>query len=267
MRVVICKDEKEIGAWLGDYIATRINAAAPTANKPFVLGLATGSSPITTYQRLIELYKSGKVSFAHVITFNMDEYVGLPQSHSESYYAFMWKYLFDHVDMKKENMHIMNGMAADLDKECQDYEQLIQNVGGIDFFLGGIGVDGHLAFNEPGTSLQSRTHVQKLNYETRLVNSRFFNNDISQVPDKALTVGVATVTSSKEVAIVVNGHQKARALQQVVEGGVSQMWTASALQLHSQAMVVCDENACNELKVGTYRYFKEIEASVNPWAP
>lgn len=260
MRVIICENEKKIGTWLGDYIASRINVAKPTAAKPFVLGLATGSSPISAYQRLVELHKSGKLSFEHVVTFNMDEYVGLPQTHPESYYSFMWNHLFNHVDIKRENVHILNGNAPDLEKECEAYEQAIKAIGGVHFFLGGIGVDGHLAFNEPGTSLQSRTHVQKLTYETRIVNSRFFDNNISKVPEKALTVGVATVTDSKEVAIIASGHHKARALQQIVEGGVSQMWTASSLQLHPHSIVVCDESACAELKVSTYRYFKEIEA-------
>lgn len=260
MRVIIHENEKKIGTWLGDYIAARINEFNPTANKPFVLGLATGSSPITTYARLIEIHKEGRLSFEHIITFNMDEYVDLPQDHPESYYSFMWKHLFNHVNIKKENVHIPNGNAKDLAAECLAYEAAIQKAGGVHFFLGGIGVDGHLAFNEPGTSLSSRTHIQKLNYETRLVNSRFFNNDINQVPKEAMSVGVATVMDSKEVALIVTGHNKARALHKVVEGGISQMWTASALQMHPSAMIVCDENACSELKVGTYRYFKEMES-------
>ncbi|MGL4524173.1 MAG: glucosamine-6-phosphate deaminase [Spirochaetia bacterium] len=259
MRVVIHQNYEQISLWLAQHIAKRINDFNPSASKPFVLGLATGSSPIRTYEHLAAMNKRGEVSFEHVVTFNMDEYVGLPQSHPESYYSFMWKHLFDHINIKKENVHILNGNAKDLEKECADYEKAIQNAGGVELFIGGIGVDGHLAFNEPGTSLHSRTHVQKLTHETRLVNSRFFDHDISQVPQESVTVGVATVTDSREVSLIISGHNKARALRHTVEEGVSHMWTASALQLHPNAIIVCDEESCSELKVGTYKYFKEME--------
>ena len=138
-------------------------------------------------------------------------------------------------------------------------EEKIKKAGGIDLFLGGIGADGHIAFNEPGSSLHSRTRIKTLTQDTIIANSRFFNDDITQVPKQALTVGVGTVMDAKEVLIIVNGHNKARALQHAVEGSVNHMWTISALQLHPKGIIVCDESATEELKVSTYRYFKEIE--------
>jgi len=259
MRLIIEPDYETLSEWVACYIAARIRKAQPTAAKPFVLGLPTGSSPLGTYRKLIELNKTGVISFRHVITFNMDEYVGLPKEHPESYYSFMWTNFFGHTDILPENVHILNGNAPDLEAECAAYEAAIRETGGIDLFLGGIGPDGHIAFNEPGSSLASRTRIKSLTTDTIIANSRFFGNDTAQVPRTALTVGVATVLDAKEVVIVVNGHNKARALQQAVEGAVNQMWTITALQLHPKGIIVCDEAACEELKVGTYRYFKDIE--------
>ena len=213
------------------------------------------------YKALIDLNKKGVVSFKHVVTFNMDEYVGLPQDHPESYYSFMWNNFFSHVDIERGNVNILNGNAADLEEECACYEQKIRSCGGIDLFLGGIGPDGHIAFNEPGSSLTSRTRIKTLTTDTIIANSRFFDNDVNKVPKTALTVGVGTVLAAKEVLIIVNGHNKARALYHAVEGAISQMWTISALQMHEKGIIVCDDAATFELTVGTYRYFKDIEAT------
>ncbi len=260
MRLIIQPDYTGISSWVADFIAEKINQFQPTSGRPFVLGLPTGSTPLGVYKNLIELYKAGQVSFRHVVTFNMDEYVGIPQNHSQSYYSFMWDNFFAHIDIQPENVNILNGNAPDLAAECEAYEARIKAQGGIHLFLGGIGADGHIAFNEPGSSLGSRTRIKTLTQDTIIANSRFFNNDVNQVPKTALTVGVATVMDAKEVLIIVNGHNKARALQQAVEGSVNQMWTITALQLHPKGIIVCDEAATEELKVGTYRYFKEIEA-------
>lgn len=176
---------------LATYIKERIKQFNPDENRPFVLGLPTGSSPIGTYKRLVDFHKAGELSFKHVVTFNMDEYVGLPRDHPESYHSFMWKSLFMHVDINPENVHILDGNAPDLDEECKKFEAEIAKVGGIELFLGGIGPDGHIAFNEPGSSLTSRTRVKTLAYETIIANARFFDGDISKVPKLALTVGVA----------------------------------------------------------------------------
>ena len=259
MRLIIQPDYTGISQWAAEYVVSKINAAKPTAQKPFVLGLPTGSSPLGMYRALVAAHQAGRVSFEHVVTFNMDEYVGIPEEHPESYHAFMWKNFFQHIDIKKENVHILNGNASDLEAECKAYEAAIEAVGGIDLFLGGIGPDGHIAFNEPGSSLSSRTRIKTLTTDTIIANSRFFDGDVNQVPKTALTVGVATVMSAREVLILVNGHGKARALQQAVEGSINQMWTITALQLHPKGIIVCDEAACIELKVGTYNYFKDIE--------
>ena len=259
MRLLIQPTYEAMSRWAAGYIASRINQATPTAERPFVLGLPTGSSPIGTYQRLVELCRSGRLSFRHVVTFNMDEYVGLPEDHPESYHAFMRRHFFDHIDIEPRNIHILNGNTPDLEAECAAYEKRILEAGGIDLFLGGIGPDGHVAFNEPGSSLRSRTRIKSLTTDTIIANSRFFDNDVEQVPKTALTVGVGTVMDAREVMILANGHAKARALQQAVEGSVSQMWTITALQLHPHGIIVCDEAACDELRVGTYRYFKDIE--------
>ena len=259
MRLIIKQDYQSISQWAADYVVARINAANPTAERPFVLGLPTGSSPLGMYKVLIEANKAGKVSFQHVVTFNMDEYIGLPEGHPESYHSFMWNNFFSHIDIKKEHVHILNGNAADPLKECADYEEAIKAAGGIDLFLGGIGPDGHIAFNEPGSSLSSRTRIKTLTTDTIIANSRFFEGDVNKVPKTAMTVGVGTVMDAREVLILVNGHSKARALQQAVEGAINQMWTITALQLHPHGIIVADEAACAELKVGTYNYFKDIE--------
>jgi glucosamine-6-phosphate deaminase len=259
MRIVIHENYEALSKWVAHHVAQRIKEFDPTPDNPFVLGLPTGSSPLGTYQQLVELYKEGKVSFQNVITFNMDEYVAIPEDHPESYHYFMWHNLFSYIDIPKENVNILNGNARDLEKECAEYEAKIAKVGGIQLFLGGIGPDGHIAFNEPGSSLSSRTRVKTLTHDTIVANSRFFDNDLSKVPKTALTVGVGTVTDSKEVLIIINGFKKARALQKVVEEGVNHMWTVSALQMHEHGIIVCDDEATMELKVGTVNYFKDIE--------
>lgn len=259
MRLIIKPDYQGISQWAADYVVARINSANPTAQHPFVLGLPTGSSPLGMYKALIDANKAGRVSFRHVVTFNMDEYIGLPEGHPESYHSFMWNNFFSHIDINPENVHILNGNAPDPLAECQAYEAAIKAVGGIDLFLGGIGPDGHIAFNEPGSSLTSRTRIKTLTTDTIIANSRFFDGDVNKVPKTAMTVGVGTVMDAREVLILVNGHNKARALQQAVEGAVNQMWTITALQLHPHGIIVADEAACAELKVGTYNYFKDIE--------
>lgn len=259
MRVIIQSNADRVGEWTAAYIAKKINEFAPKPEKPFVLGLPTGSTPIPTYKHLAKLNKAKKVTFKNVVTFNMDEYVGLPREHPESYWSFMYNNLFNHIDIKKENVNILNGNAKDLDAECEAYEEKIRGLGGVRLFLGGVGPDGHIAFNEPGSSLASRTRVKTLTTDTRIANGRFFGNDPDKVPRTALTVGVGTVLDSYRVVILVTGHNKARALHEVVENGVNHMWTVSALQLHPRGMIVCDEASTAELKVGTANYFKDIE--------
>lgn len=259
MRLIIKPDYDRMSVYAADYVINRINEHNKRSDRPFVLGLPTGSSPIGMYRELVKVVSEGRVSFRNVVTFNMDEYVGLPEEHSESYHSFMHRHLFDHIDCPKENIHILNGNADDLMKECADYEKAIESYGGIDLFVGGIGPDGHIAFNEPFSSFSSRTRIKTLTKDTRIANSRFFGGNPDDVPQCALTVGVATVMDAREVLILCNGHNKARALYAAVEGPICQAWTISALQNHPRGVIVCDENATDELKVSTYRYFKDIE--------
>ncbi len=259
MRLIIEPNAGAGSVWAANYIANAIKAKAAVTDKPFVLGLPTGGTPIGTYQELIKKYKAGELSFKNVITFIMDEYVGLPEEHPESYHSFMAVNFFNHIDIPKENINILNGNAEDLLAECAAYEEKILAAGGIDLFMGGVGEDGHLAFNEPYSSLVSRTRVKSLTYDTILVNSRFFDGDINKVPTTALTVGVGTVMDAKEVLVLAFGHKKANALREAIEGAYSHKCTLSALQAHPHGIIVADELAVGELKVNTYRYFKDIE--------
>ena len=259
MRVIIKDRSAEVAQWAAQYIVNEIKAKAAKSDAPFVLGLPTGSTPLETYKELIRLHKAGEVSFKNVVTFNMDEYVGLEESHPESYHSFMWTNFFSHIDIDPKNVHILNGNAEDLVAECEAYEAAIVEAGGIDLFMGGVGEDGHIAFNEPFSSLQSRTRIKTLTPDTIAVNSRFFGGDISKVPTQALTVGVATILSARKVMILATGPKKARALRHAIEGSYNHQWTLSALQTHPAGIIVCDDPAAEELKVATYRYFKNIE--------
>ncbi|MBQ3042938.1 MAG: glucosamine-6-phosphate deaminase [Alistipes sp.] len=259
MRVIIRERDIDVAAWTADYIVDAIRRKAQHTDRPFVLGLPTGSTPLATYKRLVELHRAGEVSFRNVVTFNMDEYVGLAEEHPESYHSFMWQNFFQHIDIDPKNVHILNGNAEDLDAECEAYEAAIEAAGGIDLFLGGVGEDGHIAFNEPFSSLTSRTRIKTLTADTIAVNSRFFGGDISLVPTQALTVGVATILSAKTVIILATGRKKARAVRHAIEGGYNHQWTVSALQTHPRGIIVCDDAAVEELRVATYRYFKDIE--------
>ena len=259
MRVIIKDTSAEVAQWAARLIVDEIKAKAAKTDAPFVLGLPTGSTPLQTYKELIRLHKAGEVSFKNVITFNMDEYVGLEESHPESYHSFMWINFFSHIDIQPENVHILNGNAEDLIAECHAYEEAIVKAGGIDLFMGGVGEDGHIAFNEPFSSLQSRTRIKTLTPDTIAVNSRFFGGDISKVPTQALTVGVGTILDARKVLILATGPKKARALRHAIEGSYNHQWTLSALQIHPAGIIVCDDPAAEELRVATYRYFKNIE--------
>lgn len=260
MRLIPLNEAKDVGLWSARYIADRINKFKPTADRPFVLGLPTGGTPLATYKRLIELYEAGEVSFKHVVTFNMDEYIGIPADHPESYRSFMYNNFFQFIDIQEENINLLNGNTDDHDTECQRYEDKIKSYGKINLFMGGVGNDGHIAFNEPASSLSSRTRIKTLTEDTRIANSRFFDGDMNQVPKYALTIGVGTLLDSHEIMILVTGHNKALALEAAVEGSVNHLWTVSALQLHPKSLIVCDEPSTQELKVKTVKYFQELEA-------
>ena len=259
MRLLILKNYDDVCRWTADYIVERIKTFKPTREKPFVAGLPTGSSVLGVYRDLVSAFKEGKVSFSNVVSFNLDEYLGLDGDHPQSYRRYMKDVFFGLVDILPENTHLLNGMAKDPEGECLAYEEKIKAHSGIEFFMGGIGVNGHIAFNEPGTSFASRTSVQILSSDTIAANSRFFEGDMGKVPTKALSMGIGTAMDSREVLIVVSGRPKAQALKAAVEGPLSHWCPLSCLQMHPKAIIVCDEQAAEELKYGTVNYFKDIE--------
>ncbi|MDR3174182.1 MAG: glucosamine-6-phosphate deaminase, partial [Treponema sp.] len=249
MRLIILKNYGELSLLGAEYIAQRIFKSP--GEKPFVLGLPTGSTPLGIYRELIRIHRQRKLSFKNVITFNMDEYLGLPAAHPQSYHSFMWDNFFRYIDIDEKNIHILNGESPDPEGECRAYEEAITAAGGIDLFLGGMGEDGHIAFNEPFSSFKSRTRVKTLTENTRAVNARFFEDDINKVPRAALTVGVGTIMDAGELLIAASGRSKARALRDAVEGALSHRCPLSCIQNHPRAVVICDEDAAGDLEAGT----------------
>lgn len=258
MRLIIQDDYDRASEWAARYVKRRLQDFQPGPDNYFTLGLPTGGTPLGMYKKLIEFHEKGDISFRYVKTFNMDEYVALPRDHPESYHSFMWTNFFKHIDIQPENAHILDGNAADLVTECNRFEDLIKASGGVELFIGGIGPDGHIAFNEPGSSLVSRTRVKTLALDTIQANARFFGGDISKVPHEALTVGVGTVMDAREVMIIITGAHKAFALRMAIEEGINHMWTVSAFQQHPKTIFVCDEDATLELRVKTVRYFRDL---------
>eukprot|EP01084_Bolivina_argentea_P206903 353125_1 len=260
MRVIVKDTYEDACYWVALYIKNKI--LNHSSHKPFVLGLPTGSTPIGVYKNLILFYKNNELSFKNVITFNMDEYVGLDGSHDQSYEYFMYNNFFNHIDIPRKNINLLNGMCKDPIKECEDYENRIRRSGGIDLFLCGIGSDGHIAFNEPGSSMKSLTRIKTLAEETVSDNARFFKN-INDVPKQALTVGIQTVMNAKEIILIANGIHKSMAIRECIEGAVSNQFTCTAIQNHPKAMVVIDELATYELKYKTVKYYKNLQKMVD----
>ena len=250
MRLEIHNSYEELCLFTSNYIIKKINSSSPKKEKPFVLCLPTGSSPLGVYKNIISAHKEGLISFKNVITFNLDEYLGIRGDHPQSYKRFMYDNLFSHIDIPMENTFIPNGMASNGEAECLAYENAIEKAGGIDLLLGGIGLNGHIAFNEPGTPSDSRTRVQLLDMETRRSNARFFDGDMEKVPAAAITMGIATIIEAREIIIIVSGSAKAKALKDAVEGGIDAMCPLSLLQNHPNVMIVCDRDAASELKQG-----------------
>lgn len=232
--------------YVAEYLAKRINEFVPSAEKPhFVLGLPTGSSPEPVYHHLVQLYNNNKVSFKNVVTFNMDEYVGLGPDSDQSYHYFMHHHLFDHVDIPRDQIHILNGLAADVDAECAAYEALIAKLGPIDVFLGGIGPNGHIAFNEVGSTIDSRTRKIQLEESTIVANSRFFQNK-SDVPRYALSVGIATVLAARQVIILAFGGAKAHAVKVSLLDKVSSDCPGTFMRSHANVEFIMDEASAAE---------------------
>lgn len=242
MRVVIVKDYSELSKAAALEIAETINGKMNC-----VLGLATGSTPEGTYKELIKLYNEGKVDFSSVTTFNLDEYRGLPVEHPQSYRYFMNKNLFDYINIDKSKTFVPNGMAADIEAECANYDENVVKHGGIDIQILGIGQNGHIGFNEPSESLYMNTHLTDLTQNTIDVNSRFFNS-IDEVPTQAVTMGLGGIMKAKKILLLASGSNKAEIIGKLIEGKISTNVPASILQLHRDVTVIVDESAAALLK-------------------
>jgi len=257
LRVIIAEDYNGISRMAATIIAKEIRA------KPWaVLGLATGSTPLGTYRELIRMHKQDGLNFSLVRTFNLDEYFGLTPDNPQSYHTFMFENFFGRVNLKPENISIPDGMVADVERFCTSYEESIRKAGGIDLQLLGIGRDGHIGFNEPGSSLGSRTRLKTLTEETVRDNARFFGG-VDKVPRLALTMGIGTILEARKLLMLASGAEKADAVKNAIEGPLSSQVTASALQLHPQVTVVIDEEAGELLERREYyRYVEKMAEGV-----
>ena len=239
--------EENCAAFAARRILARAAAVCPSQDRPFVLGLPTGSTVLGTYAALRTAYAAGKISFRHILSFNMDEYIGLPEDHPQSYHTYMRQNLFDHVDMPRENIHILDGNATDPQAQCAAYEAAIRQAGGIDLFLGGVGRNGHLAFNEPGTDFSSRTRRVVLAPATLQANARFFGGDPSRVPTEALTIGIVALTDAREILILATGPSKAHVIGRLLEEPPNTANPVSVLRMHPNAVLVADTAAGAEI--------------------
>ncbi|MFT4147226.1 MAG: glucosamine-6-phosphate deaminase [Micrococcaceae bacterium] len=246
MEVIIVKDSQETGIKAADAIEELLNKK-PEA----VLGIATGSSPLPIYDELAKRVKAGKVSFKDAKAFSLDEYVGLPKGHPEGYNEVIRKEFTERLDIDPKNVHGPDGEAKDIPAACEEYEDAIKAAGGIDLQILGIGSDGHIGFNEPGSSLASRTRLKSLTEQTREDNARFFNS-IDEVPYHVITQGLGTIMEAKHIVMVVSGENKAEAIHRFVEGPVSANCPASILQMHPHVTVLVDEDAASKLELGDY---------------
>lgn len=245
MRLVVTNIN--LGLWAAAYIKEKIRAFSPSPEKPFVLGLPTGGTVVDMYANLRLFHKAGLLDFKNVVTFNMDEYAGLPHDHPQSYHSYMRRHLFDEVNILPENTHILNGEAPDPAAECAAFEAAIARAGGIDLFVGGVGRNGHIAFNEPGSVFNTRTRQVELTPSTIQANARFFFNDENRVPKTALSVGIGTVTDAKEVLFLASGDKKAQAVARVMQPGQDINCPLTALKLHPHATLLADPQACSQL--------------------
>ncbi len=252
MRVIIVDGEKQVGSRAADLVQAEMGL-----HQNPVLGLATGSTPIPLYKELIRRCKGSKgLDFSTTISFNLDEYVGLPPTHDQSYRYFMDHELFNHVNINKKNTHVPNGLVrgmAAIQRSCDEYETMIDDVGGVDLQVLGIGGNGHIGFNEPGSSLGSLTRIKTLTKATRQANARFFKN-MREVPRFAITMGIGTILKARKVVLLATGEGKAQAVADSLEGPVSSMCPASALQLHRFATYVIDKAAASRLTLDTYEH-------------
>ncbi len=259
MRLIVTQNYEKSSKWAAQYVAFKLKASKPTPQKPFVLALSAGSSPLGMFKILIEMYKKKEISFENVVVFNNNEYLGLPQNDVNSFHYYMWDNLLQHIDIKQQNVHLLNAQTKDFAAESVAYEKLIRSYGGIDLLIGGVGEDGHIGFNEPGSSLTSRTRVKRLTPNTIKANARFFDNNENKVPKNVITLGIGTIMEAKEVIILANSAKKAPAIKETIEGSVNHLCPATMLQMHKHAILICDEDAVSDVSKKTIDYFKEIE--------
>ena len=253
MRVIVERDPGSVSRHAAQFVSGLIRRD-PTC----VLGLATGGTPLGLYGELIRLHREEGLDFSRVVTFNLDEYVGLAPTHPQSYRFFMQENLFRHLNIDIRNTHVPDGRALDFETSCEQYERAIKEEGGIDLQVLGIGSDGHIAFNEPGSSLGSRTRLKTLTQETVRDNARFFGSE-EAVPRLAVTMGVGTILESRRCLLLATGQHKAQAIAATIEGPITAQVTASALQLHREVIAVIDEEAAQLLK--RRDYYREVEAA------
>ncbi|MBB6214373.1 glucosamine-6-phosphate deaminase [Anaerosolibacter carboniphilus] len=241
MRIIVAKDYNELSKKAASILAGQILLKSNS-----VLGLATGSTPIGTYQELVRMYREGIIDFEEIVTFNLDEYYSLPRSNEQSYYYFMNEHLFQHINIRNENVHIPNGITRDIESECKRYEEEIKKTGGIDFQLLGIGRNGHIGFNEPDVKFEAVTHLVTLDQDTIDANARFFD-DPKDVPHKAISMGIKTIMHSKKIMLLASGSEKAKTIYGMIHGNITPELPASILQLHPEATVILDEAAAELL--------------------
>ena len=258
MEVVILPDAAAIGSVSADAIGALLGRK-PTA----VLGLATGSSPLAIYDELAARYDRGLISFQQARGFTLDEYVGLPAGHPERYRNVIDTVFVSRVDFAPGAVQGPDGLAADIPAACAEYEEAIRQAGGVDVQILGIGTDGHIAFNEPGSSLASRTRIKTLTRQTRVDNARFFDGNIELVPTHCLTQGLGTIMAARHVLLVATGRSKAEAVHQLVEGPVSALWPATILQHHPHVTVLLDDGAAHRLQLADY--YRETYRSKPAW--
>ena len=237
MKVIVERNYKKMSKKAACVVKQQINDKPDT-----VLGLPTGGTPLKMYEELVDMYNKREIDFSQVITFNLDEYCGLPPDHPQSYHYYMYHNFFNHINIEEKNIHILDGMTHNIENECQEYEEKIDKVGGIDLQVLGVGPNGHIGFNEPSESLNDKTHLVTLSEETRKANSRFFNN-LEDVPKKALTMGISTILKSDKIIVMAAGENKASAINKTLSGQINTNTPSTLLQTHPDVTLIVDKDA------------------------
>lgn len=243
MKIIVAKDYEEMSKKAADIVAAQVILKPDS-----ILGLATGSTPVGMYRELVKRYQAGDIDFSNVVTFNLDEYCGLDAENPQSYHYFMMENLFNHINIPKQNIHIPSGSAADIQAECEQYEQKIKEAGGIDLQVLGIGRNGHIGFNEPAAYFEAKTHLVELDEDTIQANARFFNS-MEEVPRRAISMGIRTIMQARKILLLANGEAKAEAIYKTVQGPIMPQVPASILQLHPDVVMILDQEAASKLSL------------------